>query len=249
MPGAQPFSFPASHDCAVVELRQYTLHPRQRDVLIDLFERELIEPQEAVGMRVMGQFRDLDHDDRFVWLRGFADMATRARALAAFYDGPVWAEHRAAANATMVDSDDVLLLEPAWPGAAVVSGPDDRPPPGTRKPARGLLAATVLPLAAPADEDLLDLCRHPVTTAIHAAGARTLGWYVTHNGPNNFPRLPVRQGEPMLVALALFADEAAFRWAGEDLWRRGAAGTIASRLSGPPQSLRLAPTARSAIHA
>ncbi len=40
----------------IVELRQYTLHPGQRDVLIELFERIFIEPQEAVGITVIGQF-------------------------------------------------------------------------------------------------------------------------------------------------------------------------------------------------
>jgi hypothetical protein len=44
--------------CPVLELRQYTLQPGQRDVLIDLFDRHLVESQEAVGMTVMGQFRD-----------------------------------------------------------------------------------------------------------------------------------------------------------------------------------------------
>src|SRR5262245_49846616 len=65
----------------IVELRQYTLRQGRRDVLIDLFERELVESQEAAGMEVIGQFRVVDHPDRFTWLRGFADMATRARAL------------------------------------------------------------------------------------------------------------------------------------------------------------------------
>ena len=35
--------------------------------------------------------------------------------LAAFYDGPVWRAHRDEANATMIDSDDVLLLRPWQP--------------------------------------------------------------------------------------------------------------------------------------
>jgi len=34
----------------VVELRQYTLRPGQRDVLIDLFDRNLVESQETAGM-------------------------------------------------------------------------------------------------------------------------------------------------------------------------------------------------------
>ena len=78
----------------VVELRQYTLRPGQRDVLAGLFDRELVESQEAEGMAVVGQFRDLDEPDRFTWIRGFASMPARARALAAFYGGPVWQARR-----------------------------------------------------------------------------------------------------------------------------------------------------------
>lgn len=84
--------------CPVVELRQYTLKPGKRDVLIDLFEREFIESQEVTGMRIIGTFRDLNNPDRFVWLRGFLDMAARAKALEEFYDGPVWKAHRDEAN-------------------------------------------------------------------------------------------------------------------------------------------------------
>ena len=108
---------PTTDPHAIVELRQYTLHPQQREVLIDLFDREFVETQEALGMRVLGQFRDLDRPDQFVWLRGFADMPARQRALEGFYGGPVWAAHRHAANATMIDSDNVHLLRSAWPGA------------------------------------------------------------------------------------------------------------------------------------
>jgi quinol monooxygenase YgiN len=68
---------PAVTRCSVLELRQYTLRPGQRDVLVELFERELVETQEAVGMAVAGTFRDLDDPDRFVWVRGFPDMESR----------------------------------------------------------------------------------------------------------------------------------------------------------------------------
>ena len=89
---------------AVVELRQYTLHPGKRDVLIELFDREFVESQEALGIQLLGQFRDIDRPDVFTWLRGFDSMSSRADALAGFYDGPVWAKHRDAANATMIDA-------------------------------------------------------------------------------------------------------------------------------------------------
>ncbi len=97
---------------SVLELRQYTLHPGRRDELVALFEREFVEPQEAAGARLVATFRDLDDPDRFVWIRGFADMAARADALAAFYGGPVWKRHRDAANATLMASDDVRRLRP-----------------------------------------------------------------------------------------------------------------------------------------
>ena len=45
----------------IVELRQYDLVPGSRDTLIDLFDRRLIEGQEAEGMTIIGQFRDLDN--------------------------------------------------------------------------------------------------------------------------------------------------------------------------------------------
>ena len=61
----------------VIELRRYTLRPGQRDVLIELFDRELVESQEATGMRILGQFRDLGDPDQFVWVRSFPDMAVR----------------------------------------------------------------------------------------------------------------------------------------------------------------------------
>jgi hypothetical protein len=97
----------------VVELRQYTLHPGQRDTLTEVFMRHLVDGQEAVGMRILGVYHDLDRDDRFVWLRSFPDMATRKAALARFYfESDVWKTYGPTAAGTMIDSDDVLLLKP-----------------------------------------------------------------------------------------------------------------------------------------
>src|SRR5687767_11335813 len=100
----------------IYELRRYTLRPGTRETLIKLFEREFVETQESAGMDVVGHFRDLDAPDTFPWLRAFADMDSRRAALSAFYGGPAWKAHRDTANATMVDSDDVLLLRPAGHG-------------------------------------------------------------------------------------------------------------------------------------
>ena len=240
-------------ECNIVELRQYTLHPGQRDALIELFEREFVESQEAVGMTVMGQFRDLDDADRFTWLRGFHDLAARPAALNAFYTDPVWQAHRTAANATMVDSDNVLLLRPAWPGSGISMHGRTRAAPGssaaTALPA-GLLEASIFHLREPAGAELLERCRPPLAPAHARAGAAMLGWYVTESRPNNFPRLPVREGEPVLVAFRMFDDETTFdAFTRSGAWAREVQPLSGGWLARPAQSLRLSPTARSALHA
>lgn len=227
-----------STDLQVLEIRQYTLHPGRRDELITLFDREFIETQEAVGLHVIGQFRDLDAPDRFAWLRGFADMRSRRAGLQAFYGGPVWAAHRDAANATMIDSDDVHLLRPAWPGAALAVDRVARARPGAAALPPGLLLATICPLREPADAQLLQTCRErPLATA------RRQGWYVTEPARNDFPRLPVHEGRPVLVHLALYDGPAGAAQAAP------VAPALQRWLSAPPDIRRWVPTARSALHA
>lgn len=236
-------------DCNVVELRQYTLHAGQRDVLIDLFDREFVETQEALGMAVMGQFRDLDAPDRFVWLRGFASMDRRAAGLTAFYDGPAWQKHRTAANATMIDSDDVLLLRPAWPGSGISLQGRERAAGAVRTSLPGLLDASVFRLREPASPELLRFCRETMTQVLVRGGAAVLGWYVTEDAPNDFPRLPVRQGEHVLVGFAMFETLAAFEsFAGSGRWACDVQPALAPWLAHTNKSLRLVATARSAIH-
>lgn len=233
----------------VVELRQYTLHTGRRDALIDLFEREFLESQEATGMHVLGQFRDLDAPERFVWLRGFDDMALRRAALESFYGGPAWQAHRDAANATMIDSDDVLLLRPAAPASGFAL--DDALPAAHDARDAGLIVATVYAFDAPIDLDFLHFFAADLHPAFAAAGGRAIASFATEYATNTFPRLPVREGEHAFAWFARFADVAAHARYREALvaqpgWR-ALAVALARRLQGPPQVLRLAPTPRSRL--
>ena len=83
-------------DGRVIELRQYTLRGGQRDTLISMFEKSLLEPQNALGAHIVGTFRDLDDADRFVWIREFRDLSARQETLAAFYGGSIWQANRTA---------------------------------------------------------------------------------------------------------------------------------------------------------
>ena len=94
-------------------------------------------------MRILGTFRDLDDPDQFVWLRGFDDLASRAPALEAFYSGSVWKAHSAAANATMVDVDNVLLLRPADGRPGPRARPGAASPGWRARARRGALAVTI----------------------------------------------------------------------------------------------------------
>lgn len=182
--------------CAVVELRQYTLRPGKRDVLIEVFEEHFLESQEAVGMTVIGQFRDRLRADRFVWLRGFRDMEARHAALEAFYGGPDWAAHAAVANDTMLAWDDVLLLKPARPETAFDLRPDARTA-SRERPATVL--AGIHRLGASIDAEFVTRFEREVAPALEANEIRIEGVFVTETAPNTFARLPVREGERVLA--------------------------------------------------
>jgi len=236
----------------VVELRQYTMQPGRRDELITLFEREFIEGQEATGIEVIGSFRDLDDANRFVWLRGLADMDHRPGALSAFYDGPLWKANRDAANATMVDSDDVLLLRPAHPSLAFAVDPAERAPRGATGSAPGVITATVCLLHKAPDAALVELFRMQAQPLLTRLGAKVIGCLTSEPSPNNYPRLPVRR-EHALVWFCAFADTAAERAHADArrtsrTWHHEVRSALCADAIAPPQVLRLAPTARSSLH-
>lgn len=226
---------------ALMELRQYTLYGGRRDELIALFEREFIEPQHALGAHILGLFQDLDDPDRFVWLRGFAGMPQRLEALTGLYGGPVWMRHRAAANATMVDSGNVLLLRLAngrWPAAR--AGGEG-----------GLVRLAIHYLGAVDPAAFLDFFNRSLAPAIAAAGGGVEALLLTSDQRNNFPRLPVRE-EPALVWLSRFTgreQEAAFsaRLAAQSGWRDTAPEAVLPALMRKPEVLRLVPTRRSPL--
>jgi len=242
----------AEECCAVVELRQYTMKPGRRDDLIALFDRHFVEGQERYGARIIGQFVDRRNPDRFVWLRGFADMETRRKALEGFYGGPVWAEHKGAANETMVDASNVLLLRPARPLSGLRLRTDDRPGLDAPQTAPGLVTATIYSFASPVGGEFNELFEGSVVPVLRESGALLLGYFVTEASENTFPRLAVRTGENVFVWLASFADEAAYaayrtRLAADNVWTQSVAPRLEKELSKKEEVLELMPTRRSLL--
>ena len=234
----------------IVELRMYTLQPGRRDELVRLFEREFVETQEAVGIHVLRQFYDLDDPNRFVWLRGFHDMSARAEALHAFYGGPVWKVHRDAANATMIDSDNVLLLRPPRSDCGFTFNGRNRPAPGSRTEHPGLVTATIYYFDSAVNADFIRFFENTMRPAVMETSATVLAHFVTEDSPNTFPQLPVREGEHVFVWFAGFADEDTYkrhlaRLRESKRWNGEIESFLKTHLQGKPEVLRLMPTPRS----
>jgi hypothetical protein len=181
----------------VVELRRYALKSGRRDELIEIFEREFVSTQEACGITLLGHYRDLDDPDSFVWFRGFPSMEERRRALEAFYvHSPAWLQHRDAANDTMIDSDNVLLLRPARSQSGI-----DR----NGIQAHGTAAVSIFMLDAAAGERYIESFERETLPALRQI-ARDVGYFVTEPATNTFPPLPVREGDWAFVVTGLCDD-------------------------------------------
>jgi quinol monooxygenase YgiN len=238
--------------CANVELRQYTVVAGKRDAFIPLFEGEFIETQEALGMRVIGQFRDLDDPNHFVWLRGFTDMPSRAKQLQEFYFGPVWKAHREEANAFFTDTDNVLLLRAPSSEAEFDLSHSKRAALSATENTKGVVIATIYYFDAPVTTNFVHAFEATLAPALKKSGVHPLAYFVSETEPNNFPRLPVRENDHVFVWLALYADIADYE-KHRDAFMASRAGhdavaQIEHRLAKPPQILRLTPTSRSLLH-
>lgn len=239
--------------CSIVELRQYTTYPGTRDALIALFEREFIESQEATGMQVIAQFRDRNDPDRFVWLRGFPDMTARGASLAAFYGGPLWKAHRDAANATLYDNDNVLLLHPAGAATGFTAEPTARSAVGRAPAAADFVVVTIYYFARPVSGAFVRWFDDELAPRFTTSGASVIAELVSDHSPNTFPRLPVREGENAFVWIARFADRAAYdryqaRLADDPRWRGELFAALHKQLARYPEVMMLEPTPRSLRH-
>lgn len=253
--GALAADSPTMHSntscCEILELRQYTLHPGRREIFIALFDSTFADPLDATGMTVIGQFRDLDRPDRFVWMRGFHDMPSRAAELAAFYGGDLWHAHRDEANASIDDSDNVLLLEPISPKL----GFKDIPPRSDAANAAartGLVVVTLYYTKGDRPAEFGVLFDQSLRGRSEAAGARTLAAYVTSPQENNFPKLPIRVGEHIFVWVAQFESSDAYaayqaKLTADQKWTHTLWPKARQQLTRDPEVLRLTPTPRSRL--
>jgi hypothetical protein len=243
----------AADCCQIVELRQYVNYPGKRDTLIELFESQFIESQEAVGIRVLATFRDLNDPHHFTWLRGFPGMEARRKALTDFYlESPAWKAHRNEANATLYDNDDVLLLHPASPGSGFALDPAQRPPLGADGRHGGLVVATIYYFAHEVPAEFITRFNQQLMPVFARNGAQIAGRFVSEKSKNTFERLPVRENVNVFVWFASYPNQEAYaqylkRLGQDSVWSDTLFAQLYKELARQPETLLLEPTARSLL--
>ena len=179
-------------------------------------------------------------------------MTSRAKALTDFYSGPVWKAHREAANATMIDSDNVLLLRPALPTSGFSLENMKRPPVGPDEVPTSLVVTTIYYLEGPVPPDFINFFEHMLRPVAASLGATISAYFVTENSENTFPALPVRAGENVFVWFSTFQDSAAYEnyvtaLSQSERWRSEVSVGLTRYLDRAPEVLKLSPTARSQL--
>jgi hypothetical protein len=167
-------------------------------------------------------------------------MQCRANALAAFYGGDVWKKWGSEANATMLNSDNVLLLKSPGHEVAFSSSYGHC----------GIVTISVCSLAPGREMDFAAEWRNKVRPVLTASGARIDASFVTERSPNSFPRLPVREGETVFVCVSAFLDEEHhIRYIGKlavsQAWNALALPWLDAQLWRPLETATLSPTRQS----
>jgi hypothetical protein len=226
----------------VIELRRYTVQLAERTNFGRAFETYFPEAFQQLGSIIFGQFLEREDPSRFTWIRGFHDVPARKTVNEAFYDGPLWREHRGTMNDRLIDHTDVLLLRPVAPEHEheIPVLPTVDAIRGTG--AHGLVWAHIFAVKPEALADVVDRCR----AIPDVDGVRPGGLLVSLDVPDNFPRLPFHTDIPYVVRLAIARDEAALARAQAsdiDLARVIPADTLRR----PAEVLVLEPTPRSRL--
>ncbi len=196
-----------------VELRVYTTQPGKRDRFLEYFQEHYLESQEVFGMRIWGQFQDLETPTHFVWIRGYQTMESRKDGLMGFYMSPVWRETGDEVRAMLASAAlNVHFLEPV----SATDGFDEnlrRPALVSEVPAdheSGIIVAQIFDADTTPASEIATQLQDVVIRAFEARGAVSLGLFQTSDEPNNVPQLPFIEDQQVVVWFASFESRQSF---------------------------------------
>jgi len=178
----------------VLELRNYLLKPGTLPAFHRYFNTHFVEPMAVLGGHTLGQFSTEDTADRFVWLRGFANMDQRMQFLNDFYcDSDTWKNFGPGANNMMINSDNVYLLRPLFPGKILPA-------------ITGKYMVIDFYTCNSTREQVVDLFNEAWMPLLASNNIYPSLW-ISEMEENKFPRLPVFQDKNLLVSFTSFYDK------------------------------------------
>jgi hypothetical protein len=62
-------------------------------------------------MKILGPYLSIDDPDRFFFMRGFPDLASREPMKASFYEGDLWKRELESVLMPMIDKYEVVLVD------------------------------------------------------------------------------------------------------------------------------------------
>jgi len=198
----------------VLEIRNYLLKPNVLEHFIDYFEEHFIFSQQDHNMHTLGQFRLTGEPNRFVWIRGFADMETRLAGLHDFYGGSVWKKWGPLANDMMLEWHNVHLLRPLGNAHLTCGLNADLVAAefadGTISPHTGVIAVDFYEAKPGKRDDLIEHFQTKVIPVYANEAIQLRGLFVAEMSENQFSRLPVNQNENELVVISAYESEDAY---------------------------------------
>lgn len=221
-----------------VELRAYGTYPGQAGPFLEHFERHYLESQEAYEMRIWGQFRDLDVEDRFVWIRGYRSMAERREGVFGFYTSDVWRETSPPLAGMLASSHHVHFLEALAPD----EGFDEDAARDEDAAVAGVVVAELFAVDGGRFDDVADRLHATRLPAFAAHGARSLGLFRSSDEANDIPQMPFIEDEPAVVWFSSHPSRAAY-----DRARKAARDAAGGGVGDPFETFVLAPGARSRL--
>lgn len=226
------FQWPAAQtDTPIVELLSQRFPTGDRDRMVALFERQVADVQEALGVSVVGSFTVVGQPDRFIWMRGFSDMAARRTVLGLPNSGAGWPLRPDPQIALPAPGDEVHLVRAVTPQSGV-SGLRRLPRIGETVAAQPY----TLVISEVRYQEWIGSFHLWSRLFLRKAGADPLASFATLEQFNDLPSVPVSQDRTMHVALIAGAVPL------PPLPRE-----LRDRLRGEPEVLTLLPTARSRL--
>jgi hypothetical protein len=118
-----------------------------------------------------------------------------------------------------------------------------RPERGATESPAGIVVATIYHLERRTESRFAEFFHKTIAPILTNGGVPIVAAFITEHHPNTFPALPVRADANVFIWFSRFADRAAYDGMPD------IRPTIANRISGQPEVLFLAPTARSLLRA